>query len=221
MGAPGAIAHYFRVMPPAGRRLPINAALLASHHQRWVVKVLDGANELPIDVEGIRVIADLSSYLLLRPRGNWPVNRALEIVATPENLFSAPGVPAPAVRSVIRTASEPSTRPPRCAWSGPIAPVPCSGDSVNAWGPTGIPRPNPSQRNFPLHAVECDAGEVLLARIVFEEAGQRDSYHFAMRPGAYVELPVLPPPPRSAISDEARIVSLELEDLAGQTTRYS
>lgn len=209
----GAMAPYWNVLPVPDGGLPTNAALLATQHLSWAVAVKDGDEVVETTVEQLQQIGALTGQVVvIRPTAaaGWPARRELQIVATLAGSSQ--------VSAAVRTGAGPERRPPRCDWRGPVAPAPRVPALAAAIWPTNVPRPPENQRSFSLGALESDAGYLVIARIRLQDRKQVATIEGALRTGASVDVPISPS--WKEISDAARIVALELEDMAGNVARY-
>lgn len=211
----GAMAPFFTLLPVPAGGVPTNAAVLATQHYGWTVRVLDEGREIPTLLEGMNQFGAGPGYVVIRPVETWPAGKTLELLATTQSLS-----PATTVRHVFRTGSGAMIKAPTCAWKGPIAPGPRGPSMPPGMWPTNMPyRPHQNERSFAIPGVDSEGGYLVAARVWLEADGQTTVYEGAIAPASLAEIK-LPPVGADDFSDSARIVALELRDMAGNVTHY-
>jgi hypothetical protein len=238
----GARAPSFTLLPAPAAGVPTNAALVATSHSRWAVRV-EGA---PVEVttEARHSPDGTTEYTLVRPARApsllsrltapvaepppplWPAGQTLTLVSWPDGL-APPGAPAaePAwsQRTPFTVAPGPCGSPPTCAWSGPIAmtahhPIFPPGFA----GPTNAPVSPSNARSFALPAITSEAGYLVHAAIRLAWMGGGYTVEGMLvadgrARGTDVNVPMNA---RGEVASDARIVGWTLTDLCGQQATF-
>ena len=206
----GAMAPYFQVFPTQPGGIPTNAALVASQHMAWEVKVLDGGSEVGFERLHRPQFGNGAGYEVLKPLGQWPAGKTLRLKA---KLGSSDYT----LEHTIQVGAGPHLVAPVCAWTGPIAPDP-RGPSIpeGAW-PTNMPyRPSPHRRTFALPSIISALEYALEVMAIVDDRGKLYRVEGLIPHGA-------PPSVETQITDladHARIVGLRITDMAGNHSAY-